>query len=82
MAAHALHASRDPRETTSKARQAFRDRFIKMVDPELVLQPAERERRAQSAMTAHMLKLSMRSREVRKDRQRTRPTSRPTAEEE
>jgi hypothetical protein len=51
--AHRLHATHDPRETTAKAREAFIAPFEREVDPEGVLPPEERERRAKHAMSAH-----------------------------
>ena len=45
--AHTLHATRDPRQTTSNARQAFLKRFEDQVDPEGTLSPEERAQRAQ-----------------------------------
>ena len=47
--AYRMHASRDPRETTAKARATFRNSFEKLVDPESRLPAAERLRRADAA---------------------------------
>jgi hypothetical protein len=46
LAAHAMHGRHDPRATTAKARTAFLARFERQADPEGLLAPAERERRA------------------------------------
>ena len=46
LAAYALHAQRDPRETTANGRAAFLARFDREVDPEGLLEPDERRRRA------------------------------------
>lgn len=66
--AYRQHAMHSARETTSAARAAFMARFEDEVDPERVLDPAERATRASAAMKAHMLRLSLRSRRVRRDR--------------
>lgn len=61
LAAYALHSQRDPVETTRPARNAFRARFEREVDPDGILPPEERERRAQAALRAHMSRLALRS---------------------
>ena len=58
IAAYTLHASRDPRETTSKARAAFDARFLDQVDPDRALPHAERLRRAQCARKAYFARLA------------------------
>lgn len=68
IAAHALHAQRDGREITAAARGKFLDRFARMVDPDLTLPEDERDRRARSALKAHMLSLSLRSAAARRRR--------------
>lgn len=57
--AHSLHAQRDPRETTAKARATFLSSFEKQVDPDGVLPAAERARRADSARKAHFKRLAL-----------------------
>lgn len=57
----ALHAQRDPRETTIAARSAFLDRFSRQVDPDGILSPTERRRRAKAAKRAYMAGLALRS---------------------
>jgi hypothetical protein len=63
MAAFALHAQRDPRDTTRAARAAFLDRFEDEVDPDRTLSESETERlrRAEAAKRAHFTKLALRS---------------------
>lgn len=62
VAAHERWANEDDRAAcTQPARDAFRARFERQVDPNNQLDPAERARRAEHAMRAHMLRLSLRS---------------------
>jgi hypothetical protein len=61
IAALTLHAHVDPAAHTAPARRAFIARFESDVDPDGVLEPAERARRAQRAMRAHMLRLAAKS---------------------
>jgi hypothetical protein len=63
--AHTLHARRDPRETTAKARATFLARFEAAVDPEGVLPEPERRRRAEHARKAHMARLALKSARMR-----------------
>ena len=65
VAAFSLHASHDPYATTAPARAAFIAKFARQVDPEGILEPAERERRAQAAMRAHMAALALKSSRAR-----------------
>ena len=65
-----LHALRDPRETTAKARQVFRDSFERLVDPAGVLPPDERRRRADFARRAHYARLARLSAQARRSRRR------------
>jgi hypothetical protein len=66
MAAHALHAQiEDPAAHTAPARQAFLSRFEREVDPEGVLAPQERARRAEHAKKAYFLKLAAASSKAR-----------------
>ena len=71
MAAYALHAKRDARETTAAARAAFLDRFDRMVDPEGTLPEAERQRRAAAARKAYFTGLALRSAQARRSRARS-----------
>jgi hypothetical protein len=59
LAAYALHAQHDPRETTANGRAAFLARFDREVDPEGLLEPDERRRRAEQARRAYFARLSL-----------------------
>jgi hypothetical protein len=48
-----------PRETTAKGRAAFLARFDREVDPEGLLEPDERRRRAEQARRAYFARLSL-----------------------
>jgi hypothetical protein len=63
--AYALHAKRDPSETTRAARAKFLARFEMIVDPKGELAPAERERRANAARQAHFARMALRSAQAR-----------------
>ena len=64
-AAHALHSLYDSRELTKRARDAFHARFETVVDPDRVLSPRERSRRATQAKKAYFTDLARRSAQVR-----------------
>lgn len=68
MAAHALHAKVDSRQHTEPARKAFMDRFEDQVDPDRVLPPAERARRAEQAKKAYFVGLALKSSQARNKR--------------
>ncbi len=68
IAAHSLHAQRDSRELTAPARKAFADSFERKVDPDGVLEPAERRRRAEHARKAHYTAMALKSAQVRRRR--------------
>jgi hypothetical protein len=70
-AAYRLHSQYDSRELTAKARQAFRDRFQREVDPEGLLPEAERIRRAESARKAYYVGLAAKSARARRLRRAT-----------
>lgn len=57
--AHSLHAAYDGVELTERARATFRTGFEHQVDPDGLLSPDERQRRAQHARRAHMARLSL-----------------------
>lgn len=61
MGAYAMHAKHDPKKTTVNGRKAFLDRFEREVDPEGLLPPAERARRAGAARRSYMIGLAYRS---------------------
>ncbi len=64
--AHSLHARHDPRQTTAAARAAFLSGFEREADPDGVLPPTERERRAQHLRKAHFARLALRSAKARR----------------
>jgi hypothetical protein len=66
LGAHALHAKYDSRELTARARAKFLQRFIDEVDPERELPEAERLKRAEHALRAHMTRLALRSAQARR----------------
>lgn len=68
LAAYTRWSRYDSKEGTQKAREAFFDRFRTQVDPDGILPPAERERRATAAMNAHMAGMAFKSAKVRKQR--------------
>jgi hypothetical protein len=57
---------------TEPARRGLRARFEREADPEGVLHPAERARRADALFTAHMLRLARASARVRAEVRRER----------
>lgn len=66
LAAHCLHATiADPAAHTAPARAAFLDRFEREVDPDGVLPPAERARRAEHARKAYFARLALASAKAR-----------------
>ena len=68
--AHRLHATHDPRETTKAARAAFMSSFEREVDPDGLLPPEERARRAAHARAAHFARLAYLSAKARAARAR------------
>lgn len=66
IAAHAKHAKTDPHEATAKARAAFEARFEREADPDGVLDPAERARRAAHLQSQHMARLAFASSKARR----------------
>jgi hypothetical protein len=56
----------DRQEATRPARDAFLAKFEDQVDPDRKLPPAERQRRAEHARRAHMLRLAKRSAHARR----------------
>jgi hypothetical protein len=59
-------AMNEPEVMVGPAHRGFRTRFERLVDPEGSLPPAERVRRAERAMRAHMLTLAARSADARR----------------
>lgn len=68
LGAYSLHAQRDPKETTAKARRAFLDSFLDLVDPQRTLPEPERLRRAEAARKAHFTRLALASAKARRRR--------------
>jgi hypothetical protein len=68
LAAHAMHAQHDARVTTAKARAAFLVRFERQADPEGLLPPSERQRRAQQLRSAYFAQLALASAKARRAR--------------
>ena len=64
--AYALHATHDPRETTSAARAAFLRSFEELVDPNRELSERERQRRAEAARRAYFTRLALASAKARR----------------
>jgi hypothetical protein len=65
IAAHAMHARHDARQTTAKARAAFLASFERQADPEGRLPAAERQRRAQQLHSAYFARLALASAKAR-----------------
>jgi hypothetical protein len=66
IAAHAMHAKNDSREITANARAAFLKRFLDEVDAVTPGLPgAERLRRAEHLLRAHMKRLALASSRAR-----------------
>jgi hypothetical protein len=71
IAAHVLHAQiSDEAEHTAPARAAFLSRFEREVDPDGLLAPEERARRAEHARKAYFLRLALASRKARANKKR------------
>jgi hypothetical protein len=67
LAAHESWArTTDTTARTANARKAFRDRFESQVDPEGILDPGERARRAESARKAYYTRLALKSAQGRR----------------
>jgi hypothetical protein len=80
MAAHLLHAQiSDPAEHTAPARAAFLSRFEREVDPEGILDPKERARRAEHVKKAYFIKLALASRKARAAKRRANADRRSDA---
>ena len=66
LAAHSLHAAVDSRAHTEPARRAFMERFDDEVDPNRLLSPLERQRRAEQARKAYFTRLALKSAQARR----------------
>lgn len=53
------HARHGGEEMTAPARRAFLAKFEQMVDPDNLLSPAERQKRAESARRAHFARMAL-----------------------
>lgn len=62
----------DPSARTAPARAAFLDRFEREVDPDGILEPAERTRRAEHAKKAHFARLALASAKARRKKAEAR----------
>jgi hypothetical protein len=65
LAAHTKWATTDAMEGTAAARAAFLERFELKVDPDGLLDPVERSRRASHARKAYFLELAYKSARAR-----------------
>ena len=77
LAAYAMHARNDAKETTAPARAAFDERFYREVDPDNVLSAEERERRANAARRAYFTRLAFESSRKRRQRRQRRERQQP-----
>lgn len=68
------HSRVDSRKHTEPARAAFRDRFLREVDPNNELPIEERERRAQIARRLYFTRLGQKSAAARSARKRQQAT--------
>lgn len=66
--AYALHSQYDSRQLTAHARRTFQESFEHKVDPDGVLPPEERSRRAEHARTLYYRQLAYRSAKARRQR--------------
>jgi hypothetical protein len=72
LAAHAMHARHDARQTTMNGRAAFLARFEREVDPESALDPKERQRRAEHARRVYFARLQLAAAKARRAKQARR----------
>jgi len=68
VAAHAKHARHDSQAAMAKARAALLAGFERQADPDGVLPPLERQRRAEQLRSAHFARLAFASAKARRDR--------------
>jgi hypothetical protein len=68
LAAHTMHAHNDPKAITAKARAGFLAKFEREADPDGVLAPEERRRRAEHLRSAHFARLALASAKARRKR--------------
>jgi hypothetical protein len=72
LAAHAMHAQHDVRQTTASGRAAFLARFEAEVDPDGRLDPQERARRAEQARRAYFARLALAATKARRAKRKLR----------
>jgi hypothetical protein len=72
LAAYAMHAQHDSRQTSANGRVAFQARFEREVDPDGRLDPEERRRRAEHARSAYFARLALASVATRRARRASR----------
>ena len=72
LAAYAMHAQHDSRETSAPGRAAFLARFETDVDPDGRLDPEERRRRAEHARSAYFARLALASVAARRAKRASR----------
>ena len=68
IAADVMHAKHDPRVTTRNGTAAFLSKFEREADPDGVLDPVERARRAELLKRAHFKRLAFQSSRARQKR--------------
>jgi hypothetical protein len=71
IAAYASHKRHDPRERMARARAAQFAQYEREVDPDGVLAPDERRRRAEMAYREHLSRMALRSAQKRRRKQQT-----------
>lgn len=72
LAAHTRWSkTEDPTAATAPARDKFDKRFEREVDPEGVLPPDERQRRAEHARKAYFIALALKSAQARRRKKKT-----------
>jgi hypothetical protein len=72
LAAYAMHAKHDSRDTSAPGRAAFLARFEADVDPDGRLDPEERRRRAEHARSAYFARLALASVAARRAKRTSR----------
>ncbi len=77
LGAYTMLSRHDPRETTRAAHEAFMSRFEREVDPEGLLDPGERTRRAEMARKAYFTRLALKSAQVRRRKKERRVSAAP-----
>ena len=68
LGAYTMLSRHDPYDITRAAREAFKSKFERDVDPDGVLPLEERLRRAEMARKAHFARLTLKSAEARRRR--------------